>query len=345
MQKNTEKSIKFAIMNRLVTLTISILLATVTVAACTSAVVPGVSTSSGRTLLWKHRDTGAASNFIDKVEATDSTMAFIGLFNGGDDSRSEVWVGMNTAGFAVMNTATYNLMPNSPSCRDREGEVMRRALEVCRTVEDFDSLLSALPRPRGIQATFGVTDATGATAYFEADDSSTYPYPMADKAWDIRTNFALAGSVAGRKGVERYQTAKEIITRRRRYTPEFFLTELSQSFFDSTKGLDLLDGQALTTPDDGRLIPRRSSTASVVVEGPDGSGGMPRMFVALGFPPAAEVFEVTFGNIPADVRPDASGVAPAWRRADALARTLFFTKEGRRFFNLVNIRKLLNDRK
>lgn len=345
MQKNTEKSIKFAIMNRLVTLTISILLATVTVAACTSAVVPGVSTLSGRTLLWKHRDTGASSNFIDKVEATDSTMAFIGLFNGGDESRSEVWVGMNTAGFAVMNTATYNLTPNSPSCRDREGVVMRRALEVCRTVEDFDSLLSALPHPRGIQATFGVTDATGATAYFEADDSNTYPYPMADKAWDIRTNFALAGSVAGRKGVERYQTAKEFVTGRRRYTPEFFLTELSHSFFDSTKGLDLLDGQALTTPDDGRIIPRRSSTASVVVEGPDGSGGMPRMFVALGFPPAAEVFEVTFDNIPADVRPDASGVAPAWRRADALARTLFFTKEGRRFFNLVNIRKLLNDRK
>lgn len=335
-------------MNRLVTLFICILVlfaSTDRAAACTSAVVPGVSTLSGRTILWKHRDTGASSNFIDKVEATDSTMAFIGLFNGGDSRRAEVWVGMNTAGFAVMNTAVYNLTPNSPGCRDREGVVMRRALEVCRTVEDFDSLLRSLPQPRGIHATFGVTDAEGNTAYFETDDRRTFFYPMGEKAWDIRTNFALAGSTAQRKGVERYRTAKGIITEKRRYTPDFFLRGLSRCFFDSTKGLDLLKEQTLTTPDDGRLIPRRSSTASVVIEGPDGPGDMPRMFVALGFPPTAEIFEVTFDDIPADVRPDSSGFAPAWRRADALSRDLFFTKEGRRYFNLVNLRRLLSEEK
>ena len=43
------------------------------------------------------------------------------LFNGGDSLLREAWVGVNEAGFAVMNTASYNLAPDTALVRDREG--------------------------------------------------------------------------------------------------------------------------------------------------------------------------------------------------------------------------------
>lgn len=82
------------------------------------------------------------------------------LYNGGDSLLAEAWMGLNDAGFAIMNTASYNLAPDTASVKDREGIVMRLALERCRTLDDFETLLDTLPRPLGVQANFGVLDAS-----------------------------------------------------------------------------------------------------------------------------------------------------------------------------------------
>ena len=94
---------------------------TLRVCGCTSAVVGAGATCDGRTLLWKHRDSGHPDNFVGRVEATDSTMAYVALFNAGDTDMKEAWIGFNSAGFAVMNTASYNLAPDTAKVKDREG--------------------------------------------------------------------------------------------------------------------------------------------------------------------------------------------------------------------------------
>lgn len=66
---------------------------------CTSALVGATATADGRMLLWKHRDTGHQENFVDCVAATDSTLAYVALFNAGDSLRREAWIGFNEAGF------------------------------------------------------------------------------------------------------------------------------------------------------------------------------------------------------------------------------------------------------
>lgn len=38
---------------------------------------------------------------------------------------------------------------------------MRKALRVCKTVQDFEHFLDTLPRPMRVEANFGVIDAYG----------------------------------------------------------------------------------------------------------------------------------------------------------------------------------------
>ena len=52
--------------------------------SCTSAIAGASRTSNGRALLWKHRDCGTEHNFIERVPQTDSTLAYVALFNAGD---------------------------------------------------------------------------------------------------------------------------------------------------------------------------------------------------------------------------------------------------------------------
>ena len=74
---------------------------------CTSAIVGGARSASGRPLLWKNRDTGQQHNFVEKVvTGRPGEFRYVGLFNAGDSLLREAWMGMNEAGFAFMNTAS-----------------------------------------------------------------------------------------------------------------------------------------------------------------------------------------------------------------------------------------------
>ena len=104
-------------MNRSIHILIYILLASVYAAnniwGCTSAIISGKANPEGRTLLWKHRDTGHEHNFVARVSPTGHSLGYVALFNGGDSLLNEAWIGMNEAGFAIMNTASYNLAPDT----------------------------------------------------------------------------------------------------------------------------------------------------------------------------------------------------------------------------------------
>src|SRR6056297_2059544 len=93
--------------------------------ACTSAVISGNITKDGRPLLWKHRDTGSLENRLVYIET--EKYDFMGIVNADDSSCANVWMGVNETGFAVMNTASYNLNTHV-SCNvddDQEGLFMR----------------------------------------------------------------------------------------------------------------------------------------------------------------------------------------------------------------------------
>ncbi len=281
---------------------------------CTSAVVGRSAARYGRAMLWKHRDSGHPDNFVGRVAATDSTMAYVALYNAGDTEQREAWIGFNSAGFAVMNTASYNMAPDTAAIKDCEGLLMSEALATCHTVADFEKLLQRKigSKPLGVQANFGVIDANGAGAYFETTDYAYKQYPL-EAATDellVRSNYSYCGGDAGKLGVVRHDTACRYLAPLAAsgdIEPESFTEQLSRSFYHSGHQRDMAVGNHLLV-DRGEYIPRRSSCASVVIEsakaGEDASYSTV-MWIAIGFPTASSVECVTLDSIPADLCSDA----------------------------------------
>ncbi len=261
-------------------------------------------------MLWKHRDTSCESNFVEHVPPADGHHGYIALFNAGDSLLSEAWIGVNDSGFAIMNTASYNLAPDTAAYKDREGALMTIALQTCSSVDDFSHLLRQLPKPLGVQANFGVVDSQGNGAFFETDDFKFRRYDLSDSPDGIivRTNFSLSGDSTEGYGYIRYDNARHLIAAMtsdgRRLTPSDFTEGLSRSFYHS-----LIGGDAATAGSrwivDQDYIPRHSSTASVVIEAAQADSSV--MWVALGYPPCAVVRRATIGNIPDDIRPTLPG--------------------------------------
>jgi len=271
--------------------------------ACTSAIVSGKLTTNGRPLMWKNRDTNDLNNRVERIEAHDGLMEFVALFDARDLQDTAAWMGFNEAGFAIMNTASYNLNGNDGvKNMDREGELMRYALERCKTVDDFEALLNTLPKPLGVEANFGVIDAAGNGAYFETGNYKYVKFDLAEAKDGIlmRTNYSYSGVKDKGMGYVREKNEKTLLAPHiaaQDITPAVFTEELSRTFYNSLLGKDFTrSGDKWIVDQD--FIPRRISTASVVIEGII-SGENPQlttMWIALGYPPCAEVFPVWVGQ-------------------------------------------------
>ena len=281
--------------------------------ACTSAIVSGKLTANGRPMIWKNRDTNDLNNRVERIEAHDGLMEFVALFDARDRQDTAAWMGFNEAGFAIMNTASYNLNGNDGvKNMDREGELMRYALERCKTVDDFEGLLKTLPKPLGVEANFGVIDAQGNGAYFETGNFKYVKYDLADAQDGIlmRTNYSYSGAKDKGMGYVREKNEKTLLAPHiaaQDITPAVITEELSRTFYNSLLGKDFTrSGDNWIVDQD--FIPRRISSASVVIEGiiPGEDPRLTTMWIALGYPHSVqcdkvnkrkeEVFPVVRGN-------------------------------------------------
>jgi hypothetical protein len=265
--------------------------------ACTSAIITGKATPDGRPLMWKHRDTGTENNRI--VYGKGSKYSYIGLTNSDDIDNSEIWAGTNNAGFCIMNTASYNLQDinDKTKLKDREGIIMRMALECCATLEDFERFLDTVAKPLGIEANFGVIDANGGAAYYEANNFSYKKYDandpeIAPNNYIIRTNYSYSGREDKGMGYIRHENAKYLFENHptQKFTAEWILSSASRSYYHSILESDLctlLPSFAI----DQDYIPRNSSSASIVFQGVKRGEHVERttMWTALGFPPCSIV--------------------------------------------------------
>lgn len=277
--------------------------------ACTSAIVAGDANPYGRPLLWKHRDTSTVDNKVEYVPSNGGAFAYVALFNAGDRDLKEAWMGMNDVGFAVMNTASYNIkndkVPNSKM--DREGYLMTVALRTCRTVDDFRRLLDKYPRPMGVEANFGVIDAEGNGGYFETNNDSYVFYDLKDAEGGVivRTNYSHSGRKGEGYGFVREANAEHLLApyiAERNVTPELLTETLSRSFYHDLKKTDYATkGERWVIDQD--FIPRYKSTATIVIEGcrpvVDAAGIRPGelrdqyiMWTGLGYPPCSEIVPV-----------------------------------------------------
>lgn len=292
---------------------------------CTSAIVSADANPSGRPILWKHRDTSTIDNKVEYVAPEKGHYGYVALFNAADKELREAWMGMNDAGFAVMNTASYNIKDdNVPSKKmDKEGILMTKALQTCRTVDDFARLLDSYPRPMGVEANFGVIDASGNGAFFETNNHSYVRYNLAD-AQDgvlVRTNYSHSGRPDEGYGFVREANANCLLQPyidEKSVTPEVLTEVVSRTFYHDLKKRDYTTaGEQWVVDQD--FIPRYKSTATIAIEGchpvenpdsvtPEFVADEYIMWTGLGYPPVAEIHAVKC--TPDGVEPGLRGTLP-----------------------------------
>jgi hypothetical protein len=283
-------------MRRFLILVLSLVITTLS-KPCTTAVISGKFTKDGRPLLFKHRDTHFFQNKIRFFD--DGKYDYLGLINSEDAAGKEVWTGLNSEGFAIMNSASYNLksLTDTTRVQDKEGEIMKLALMNCATVNDFEELLRDLPKPLGVEANFGVIDAYGGAAYFEVNNFSINKIDVNDSTiapfgYVIRTNFSFTGRKDEGKGYIRYLTAEELLDKASETNDldfKFLLQDVSRSLKHSLLNVDL----SLNPPSEKEnkfvvledFIPRYSSVSTVVVQGVrhGESPALSTMWTILGF--------------------------------------------------------------
>lgn len=292
--------------------------------ACTSLIISGRATADGRPVMLKHRDTGTLDNRIDYFAHTDSTFAFIGLVNV-PNSDGSVWTGTNEAGFSIMNTASYNLRRDSFDCpMDQEGVIMRLALQSCRTTTDFESMLSRLltpdvngyVKPLGVEANFGVIDAAGGAAYYEVNNFEWTKFDVNEEpaGYRVHTNFSFSGRENQGMGYERYFTASAIMKEnqdllRQGLDHRFLFDSLSRSYRHEVMGVNYNANNAPRMAPDVNFIPRRMTSASVVIEGvrPGENPLHTVMWTLLGYPACTVALPLLVGEentLPACVQAD-----------------------------------------
>ncbi|MBN1540966.1 hypothetical protein JW992_02390 [candidate division KSB1 bacterium] len=164
-----------------------------TIVGCTVGIVGGRATIDGRPLLWKNRDSSFRDNEVAFFRGP--RYDFIGIINA--DDTTQVWMGVNTAGFAVMNSESLDQPGDSI---DTEGFFMKKALGLCGDLQDFEKLLQATNQApgRGTRSNFGCIDAFGQAAFFETGNRSFVRIdtrdPVAAPAGAlVRANFSMTG--------------------------------------------------------------------------------------------------------------------------------------------------------
>ena len=242
----------------------------------------------------KNRDTGEMNNRIEYFKGP--VYSFIGLVNSPYNGKGEVWSGTNSAGFGIMNTASYNIKEEdgvSYSEMDKEGEVMYKALGVCRNLADFEYFLDTLSKPYLVESNFGVIDAEGGAAYYEVNNYKWIKFDVNEEkeGYRVVTNFSESGRPEDYQGWERYLTASDFMknlpkNREGKYdiNHSTLFNGLSRSYSHKLLGIENLKNVKYAVDQD--FIPQKSTSASIVIEGVQ-PGEDPKytvMWTILGYP-------------------------------------------------------------
>ena len=225
-------------------------------------------------MIFKHRDSKSVHNMMIVVQG--QRYRYLGLVNAEDTKPNDVWGGHNEAGFGIINTAAYN-MNGDGGDTDGDGIFIRKALEWCATLEDFERLLDTVKKPREVNSNFAVLDAKGGCAYYETGNYDYVKFDVNDPkvapdGYLMRTNFGTTGNHKLDQGVERYQAITDFMAeacKEGNLEHDYLITHISRYLKHGVTKLDMHDFMP-ETEEDTRYVSfhdyiTRYSTASVIL--------------------------------------------------------------------------------
>ena len=207
------------------------------------------------------------------------------------------WVGLNTAGFAIMNSVAYNLPYESGEEADLEGIIMSDSLRTCQTADDFENYIQNNLGPRfGSKANFGVIDAFGGSALFEVHNHGYKRFDTNDfpEKYIANTNFSKSGEPDEGRGYLRFDRVTQLFIslHPKKLSHEYILQVVSRDLGHTLVLHPPLEEWKKFSPDNpvwvhaNRTINRVYTSASVVIHGVK-EGENPKkatMWVILGEP-------------------------------------------------------------
>lgn len=313
------------------------------VLACTSVIVSGKATKDGRPLIFKNRDTSTLHNMTIVVQG--QVYRYIGLVNAEDTEPVNVWGGHNEAGFGIINTAAYNLNGDGGDT-DGDGILIRKALELCATLEDFERLLDTVKKPREVNSNFAVLDANGGCAYYETGNYDYVKFDVNDPnvapdGYLMRTNFGTTGNNKLDQGVERFCAITDFMAeacKEGKFDPQYLLCQIPRYMKHGVTKLDMADFMP-DNEDDTRYFPfhdyiARYSTSSVIMVQGVKAGESPQATVSwtmVGWPLSTVAIPLVItpsGKLPALVADDGTGHSRLNEMGLQLKERVFSLKSG-----------------
>ncbi|MDO4163521.1 MAG: carcinine hydrolase/isopenicillin-N N-acyltransferase family protein [Bacteroides sp.] len=328
--------------------------------ACTSVIVSGKVTQDGRPLLLKNRDSYNFDNLAVVVKGEKYT--FLAIVAAKDTRPENVWSGHNEKGFAIINTAAYNLNGKEKLESGNDGRMMRRALEICATLQDFEHLLDTLSRPMGANSNFGVIDAEGGCAYYEtgnegykkfdANDPNIAPY-----GYLVRTNHAYSGDRSLDKGIERYIAIEDFMLYAGftdQLNQEYLLRNVPRYLTHGFTKINLYqqmpqDEKDVTIVPFKDFIPRYQTTSTMLVQGVK-KGESPKLTVSwtiVGSPLTTVAIPLCIlpdGKLPSIITRGDDGQAKLTQMGLTLKDIIFPLKRGNRM-EYIDLSKLINQQR
>jgi hypothetical protein len=313
--------------------------------ACTVAIVSGNATPDGRPLLWKHRDTDAFNNKV--VYLNSGKYKAMALVNSQDKDHKEIWIGFNEAGFAIMNSASYNLRGNdTTNMAYNEGALMKAALLECATLEDFERFLHQQEKPMGIESNFGVIDAFGGAAFFETDNHSWSKIDVNDKTlaphgYIVRSNFSFSGEPNEGAGYIRFEIAEKLFYRAsgtNNLTVPHLVENMCIAVENPLSRQDARQALTLSEKEDHFFYfqdctNRYTSTSSVIIQGVKGEESplLTTMWSMVGFPLSSVAIPVWItpnGSLPSLITAPGAENAPICNKALELKNRMIPSTRG-----------------
>lgn len=322
-------------------------LAPLPLSACTTAVISGAATPDGRPLLWKNRDISTTANSV--VRLTGGRYDIVAVVNSG--GRSSVWMGVNSAGLCIENSVTKDLA--APGAKGPgNGSFMLQVLQTCGTVGDVKALLEQTDETgRATNANYGVIDAQGGAALFEASATSHRMFDandplVAPQGFIVRSNFSFTGrefeqpptreQLVDVYSAERYFRAEALLTDagRRAATAQYLLRHCARDLADADGApyCGTVNGPPGELP--GRVatantISRTTTVSFAVFQGvrPGEDPALTTMWVGLGDPKftVAVPCWVAAGEVPEELR--GSQISPVCQAARSLREQFFIEAE------------------
>lgn len=267
--------------------------------ACTTFIISGKYTKDGKSILFKNRDTGQMKNSL--VVFNDGKYKYMGVVDGTEKGWNKaIWGGYNETGFAIMNSAAYNNnIGDTTSFSSQDGIVMKKALMVCSSLEDFEYFLDTLSKPRGVNSNYGVIDAYGGAAYYETGNFKYIKVDANDpiaapNGIIIRTNHSMSGDLSKGFGFNRFENATRLLNEasaQKNLFPEFLFKTVPRSLFHPRINRDL----AVNIPEARDIpkfeffmdyIPRISTSSTMMMVGAKDAAHAEdaMMWTILGFP-------------------------------------------------------------